>query len=482
MKILQIGKLNMLLILLLGGELLSAQVPTSLYFMRGVPQSNWINPAYQPDCKLYLGIPVAAPLRFDLTSGTLAYDDVIFKSATMDSLITFLHPEADKQAFLDKLKPVNHLSTEVGFTLASFGFKANKSFFSFYLTPRIEADITYPGDLARMLINGPDTAGSFDLQGTGVNMAVFTEASLGWSRKFGDKLSVGVRGKILFGIAGLNTKSSAINLTTSDSLWSIRSDMQVSMATPFTSQDMIGSTFLLSDVLSGMGDAFDQMAFDIPWDFINFENLGFALDLGVDFRPIPQLQLSASALDLGYMNWSRNTVNMNIEGQYDFRGLEVIPFQSVDTMMFQNMADSLAGFVTGDIGEPFSYRLHPKIMVGAAFYPIPKISIGLMSRTDLLEDGLRQKFTATANLTTGRFINLTFTYSYYLGYMKNLGAGFSFNVGPLNLYLISDNIGNNLLWPQEAQSVNLWFGMNLCFGYRQPKVQKAVEYKDKPLI
>ncbi len=484
MKVLRFGKLNILLFLLFSSTILMGQVPTSLYFMRGVPQANRINPAYQPGCKLYLGLPTASPLRFDITSGTLAYDDVIFKSSTTDSLITFLHPEADKQVFLDKLKPVNHITTDLGISIGSLGFKANKSFISFDITTRLESDITYPGDLARMLIQGTDTAGSFDLRGTGLNLSLYNELSLGWSRTFGEKLSFGVRGKILFGLVNVHTNSSAVNLTTSDSLWTIRSDMQINASTPFTTPDVMGNTFELSSFFEDLGNiSIDPTDFYTrPYDFFNFQNVGYALDLGASFRPIPQIQLSASALDLGFMNWAKNTVTMNVVGEYEFRGIEVVPFQSVDSMMFQNMADSLAGFVSGEIGSAYSYRLNPKVLVGAAFYPIPNISLGLMSRTDFLEDGPLEKLTATANLTTGRFINLTVTYSYFLGYTKNLGAGLSINLGPLNLYVISDNIGNNLLWPQESQSVNVWFGMNLCFGYRHPKVKKAVEIKDRPLI
>jgi len=484
MKVLQRRKLNLLILLLFSGILLNGQELTSLYFMRGVPQANRINPAYQPDCKVYLGMPALSPLRFDLTSGSLAYEDVIFKSTTMDSLITFLHPEADKQLFLSNLKEVNHINFDFGTSLASLGFRSKNSFISLDLTTRLETDIMYPGDLARMIIQGPDTAGSFELRGTGLNLSVYNEVALGWSRNFGDKLSIGVRGKVLFGLVNMNTKSSTMHLTTSDSLWTVTSDMQINVSTPVTTEALLGNSFELEQFFSDLGNISYGLE-DVlanPGDFFNTQNFGYAIDLGVNFRPFSQLQLSASVLDLGKMNWSKNTVTMNVQGEYEFRGLEVVPFQEIDSMMFQNMADSLYGFVSGDIGSSYAYSLHPKIMLGAAFYPIPNISFGIMSRTDLLPDGPLEKLTATANLTTGRFINLTLTYSYFLGYTKNLGAGLSFNVGPLNLYLISDNIGNNLLWPQESQSVNLWFGMNLCFGYRHAKTAKKVEIKDKPLI
>ena len=49
---------------------------------------------------------------------------------------------------------------------------------------------------------------------------------------------------------------------------------------------------------------------------------------------------------------------------------------------------------------------------------------------------------------------------------RNAGAGFSFNVGPLNLYMVSDNVLNVLLWPDLSRSVNVLVGLNLVFGYK----------------
>ena len=62
-------------------------------------------------------------------------------------------------------------------------------------------------------------------------------------------------------------------------------------------------------------------------------------------------------------------------------------------------------------------------------------------------------------------------------YWKNFGAGISFNAGPINLYVISDNSLNAIFWPEEAQSVNFWFGMNLVFGYK-----KCSQDQDRPLV
>ena len=104
----------------------------------------------------------------------------------------------------------------------------------------------------------------------------------------------------------------------------------------------------------------------------------------------------------------------------------------------------------------------------------PNINFGILSRTDFLKSSIAEQLTASVNLSTGRFLNLTLSYSWINNYIKNIGTGLSINAGPLNIYVISDNALNAVLWPQEAQSVNLWFGVNLTFGYS--------EKVDMPLI
>jgi len=52
-------------------------------------------------------------------------------------------------------------------------------------------------------------------------------------------------------------------------------------------------------------------------------------------------------------------------------------------------------------------------------------------------------------------------------YFKNIGAGLSVNLGPFNAYLLSDNGFSAIFWPHETRSANLWFGLNLVFGYKE---------------
>lgn len=473
------------MVLMLGALLqVRAQATNSLYFMNGVPQSNRINPARQPACGFYIGIPLISPLSTELSSSSLAYDDLIYPHPTEDSLIRFLHPLGDQQAFLNQLKPLNFVISDFGTSLFSLGFRTEIGFFSLDVTSRVDGNLYYPGDLARLVLEGADEGETYTMNGMGTDISGFDEISVGWSGAIGDKLQIGVRGKALFGIGNLATTSSELSVFSSGDVWNINSNMVFNASLPFAEvqydeDGMIEDIIIEEDLVNLNPSAIAGQAF-------NTKNFGLGIDLGIDYRPSDRWLLSASILDIGYIRWTDEVHEVSFSTIYDYTYLEVDPFEFSESYTFDEyldstltaLADTLAGALEFTPGEIYSRRLNTKVYIGASWYVTPKINFGLLSRTDLLKEAVVEQVTASANLAAGRFLNFTLSYSYSNSYFKNFGAGISFNAGPLNLYVISDNTLNVLFWPQEAQSANLWFGMNLVFGYKQFLKQDL----DRPLV
>ena len=457
-----------------------AQIPNSLFFMPGVPQSNRINPAIQPGCGLYLGMPGLSPLRLQISSSSLAFQDLIYYNSELGVPITAFHPLGDQEAFLANLTDVNYMLGSLGTSILSMGFRAGKSFISFDLTTRVDANFYYPKGLFELPIYGLTDGETRSFNGMGVDLTAFVETSLGWSRKdlIIPNLDVGVRAKFLSGLANINTVNSVMEVTTSSDAITLNSELEINAAAPSMITITASDSSLIPDI--DMDDTYFSTA--TPVDIakaVLLDNSGFGVDIGINYQPIPQLMVSASVLDIGYINWN-NTVTGGMDFAYDFIGVNVNPFTGMDTTFIQEMLDSAQTSVSVTAGQAYRSTLNTKLFIGASFYPIEKVGFGLLSRTDFLNDKISQQFTATANMTTGRFINLSLSYTYMTVSPKNFGAGLSINAGPFNLYVISDNIISGALWPTETQSVNLWFGMNLCFGYRVDK--KTPPPKDRPLI
>ncbi|MDF1573901.1 MAG: DUF5723 family protein [Bacteroidales bacterium] len=471
--------------LMLGSSLLlNAQSDNSLYFMRGVPQANRINPARQPECGFYFGIPGIAPLSMELSSSSLAYDDLIYPHPTEDSLITFLHPLGDQQAFLKQLKPLNYVLSDVGTSLFSMGFRTGIGFFSLDVTTRVDGNFFYPGDLAKLVLEGADDGEVYTMDGTGVDLSVFDEISLGWSGAIGNNWQIGIRGKALFGLGNLSASSSDLAVSTSEELWNIRSNMVFKASLPFAEviydEEGMIEDIILDEDLENLDPG------TIARTALNRKNFGLGFDLGIDFRPSDRWLLSASILDLGYIRWTDEVHELSYMIDYDFTSQEINPLHLDDNFTFDDwldstfsqIGDSLAGALEFTPGGIYSRRLNTKLFIGAAWFLTPNINLGLLSRTDVLREAVAEQITASANMQAGRFLSFTLSYSYINDYYKNFGAGISLNAGPLNIYVISDNILNAVFWPQEVRSAKLWFGMNFVFGYR--KFTKAD--RDRPLV
>jgi hypothetical protein len=463
---------------------MQGQIPNSMYFMPGVPQSNRINPAIQPACGFYLGFPGIAPLRMQVTSSSLAVSDVIYPVEGYDSLVTPLHPLGDKQAFLDQLDDVNFLLSSLGTSIGSFGFRAGKSFLSFDITTRVDGSIFYPKGLLELPIEGAAEGNELSFGGLGVDLNVFNEFSMGWSRSdfLIPNLTLGVRGKMLFGVANLTTGNSKIDLTTSREVWNVDANVEYSAA----GVSLIEFSENLDDGLPVTinEEAIDAGPLNIVREVFNMNQFGLALDAGASYRPIPQLLVSASVMDLGGINW-KNTLTGSFQFEYDWVGLNVNPFTGIDTAIntfINELTDSLENSYADAFtaGDPYMSKLNPKLFVGVSYYPIEKIGFGLLSRTDFLSQRTAQQFTGSVNMTTGKFINLSLSYSYISNSFNNIGAGLSFNVGPFNMYMISDNLVSAALYPLDTRSVNLWFGLNLTFGWK--KAKKREKTFDMPLI
>jgi hypothetical protein len=456
-----------------------AQVSNSLYFMKGVPQSNRVNPAFQPACDLYIGIPFLAPLRNEEISNPFAWNDLFYPHPSQDSLISFLHPLGDREAVLNKLESDNYITSLSGSSIISFGFRTRVGYFSMDVTTRFEGGVNIPGDLGELLLIGTEDGKSYQMDGLATELWGFDEVALGWSGNLLDNLNVGARGKFLFGVGNLSTLNSDLTLHTSSENWQLESDMRFAASLPFTNvtYDDQGR---ISDI--SLKDEVENVdPWRLPKYAFNTRNFGLGIDLGVEYRPLDNLLLSASLIDLGYIKWTDEVHELTYNTEYEFSGFEIDPLELVDDFSFgdyldsafNQMADSLEQFLEFIPGGVYSRRLNSKLFVGASYSVTPAINFGLLSRTDFLNHKIAEQITASANFTLSRWLNLSLSYSYIDSYFKNVGVGLSARAGPVNLYLISDNALNLVFWPQETRAVNVWFGLNLVFG---------CEGVDRPLV
>jgi len=456
------------------------QESSTMYFMQGVPQSYQLNPATQPGCNFFLGFPGISPLQVFVENSAFSLKDIIFPLD--DSLVTFLHPEVDKNDFLGNLAPVNTFQVFAGINLLSLGSRSGNLYYTFDISEKVFARLSYNDDLFDFLLNGNQRGDRFNFSNTNVDVTSYFEIATGNSRIINERLRVGSRVKLLFGQVNVSTNNKEISLIT-DEDWTINTDMKIRMSIPSFELPVDFS----GEVSLDSSDLFDNLGDIDPFDAFQsiFGNVGLGLDLGIHYSLTDKITLSGSLIDLAGIRWSGNTQTLRQNASYVYSGIEINPGDT--TGATENFFDSLkTEFAFTSDTDPYYTMLPLKLYLGGTYHVIDQISFGILSRTEYYKKKLREQLTLSANLSPLKILTFSFSYTLFNNTYNNFGFGFSSRLGPFNLYLISDNIptgyaveqSSGMIFPYDNRVLNLRIGMNLVFGCNKEKKKMA----DLPLV
>ncbi|MFN8205824.1 MAG: DUF5723 family protein [Bacteroidales bacterium] len=468
-----------------------AQYSNTMYFMKNVPQANLLNPAFQPACNFYFAIPGLGPFQANAANSSLSISNILFYDKELDSTITFLHPRADKNAFLKALDPLNSISADVSTGILSFGWRSKDNYFSFQLSEKAFVRLNYPKDLFHLPIYfALDPQGNpydFDLSGFGLNAAAYTEMAFGLSRKISEDLTIGGKAKLLFGQANLSTTRSDITVNTDfDQPWQFNSQLRADASLPFTQipRDSTGK-FDFENISvkekPSVSDILDVALFH--------PNVGMALDLGVTYQPLDAVRLSASILDLGFIRWKNSTYNVVQDARFEFSGIEMSDYiNGKDTSGFGDaLLDTLKNSFTFEyLEESYVTSLPTHIFLGGNVNLTKGISVGALAHIEVFKQKIYNNLILSANMNAGKALAFTLSYSLLHNKQNDLGLGLAFKPGPFHMYLVFDNIpttfsrdiDSGIPIPAYMKGFNARIGMNLVFGCNK---QKKIN-KDLPLV
>jgi hypothetical protein len=437
----------------------------TLYYMERLPQVTTMNPAIQPVSNFYLGFPVVSNVNLNVGNNTFSYNDIIFESEEVGSKITFLHPSYNIDDFLGNMNENNDIFTELSTNIFNIGFRADDSYFTLKIQEKSDIRMSYPKDLAEIILKGNEdfkgeTAQFGDFS---VHSSHYLEYSLGYSQQVTDELTFGINAKYLNGLGLLKSEEFNLGMYTSqegDSI-SLTSDVSLKGSSPFkVSTDSAG---YIEDAELRELNVSDLTA-----------NPGFAIDFGATYELTDNLTLSASIVDLGFINYNnRFAHSYNINGQYSFTGIDVSDEigenSDPDSDPLESLTDSLEDQIKMEYSEQgFLHFLGPKIYAGARYYVGDRLDFGLLSRTQFYDGRALQSFTLSANTRPFRGFSFTASYSILNNAYNNLGLGIILRLGPFQVYAMSDTFSAGL-WPHKTQSFNMRVGLNFAFGNNPKK-------------
>ena len=465
----------------------NAQTNTQ-YFMKWNPQQHQLNPAFQPAGKFYIGVPGLSSINFNLGNNNLVFTDVI-QNVTVDGkkkTVLFLDKNAKRGSvddFLDAMGSNTRIFYDHRINLIDFGFKLADGFATFNISNRASTNLLLPKAIPELALKGIEEGEKFKMKGNdfAVDLTAYTELGLGYSRALNDKLNVGAKFKILYGHGNVHTNFSDVTITGNETMWELKGDGDVRAAIP--------GIRIYENELSQI----DSMTFDEDLktrDFTRPKGFGFAVDLGATYKVLPELTVSASVLDLGFIHWTRSLNRFVKKGDFVWDGITFdINDDTTDYgIKYQEMFDEM--FNVDHKPSSYSTWLNSKFLLGGEYSLWnDRLGLGLLAKGQFYRGKLYGNGTASVNFRPWKQLSATVAYGLFDGEWNNLGAGLNLNAGPVNLFCSVDNIpfryakGDGALIPSNTEKVQVSLGMNLFFGYT-PKKEKKKKQKEpeKPVL
>lgn len=465
----------------------SAQNSQVGYFMN-LPQGHLMNPAFRPSSSIYVGLPALSGIDLNINNNFVNFSDIFMKDQVSDSIFSFLHTgnnNATVTSFLSKVKERNFIEPEVMTQLLGVGFAVGEnSYFSLDINERAEGNIVIPGDLFRLALGGNESfvGSTIDLSTLKANMVYYHEIGFGFSRNFTNKLRIGIRGKLLFGVGTVQTDNRSFGITVNDDYsHTLSGDVAFNTSGPveiYTSQENI-----IDKVEWNKEKAKGSF-------FSGTKNPGLGLDIGATYDLTDRISLAASINDLGFIRWKNDVSNVEFRSTFDFSGFDMLDvINGTKTMdeLASEMGDSLKNSVIiSNTAKPFTTFLPASVTLGGSYTLNKYMTFGLLSYTRFIGKQVREAVTISANASLSNVLSASLSYTMTNHRFDNLGAGIAVRAGWAQFYIMTDRIpvswnriksdNTNFVLPNNWNTMNLRLGLNLVFG------NGVKTKKDKPMV
>jgi len=455
----------------------NAQFETTMPNMRSLYQSSYINPAFTPEFKFSLGLPVINNLgmQFNLTGIDL---NTIAKSIDKETE-TDASGNAVTVNYLNFTKLFKNMDDALGFNIPMqfdilyLRFPIKGYYFGINSTMKLENSFGVTKEFLGFLTSGNLPAigqvQNFEMLKTSINS--YTEFGLSLSKDY-KRFSFGVRAKYLKGIANIRTENIKFIVNTQNQIpypieINVSGNIHSAGVGVLTDADTLtNGSILTADEKNPKTSLTNSLSAK--------GNDGWAFDIGIGYQLSPRINIFASAIDLGAkINWNTSVYNYKLdESKIGFNGLSYN--QAV------NGSGGLVDSLTSKFGTSSVIRdtVGYTSLIPTKYYAGIDYDLSLRDRVTLLFQGIDdpnqkkfyQAYTISYNHRFFRALNITGNYSLKDFTRNDIGFGMSMKFGPLQYYFMADNL-ITLVNPSIARNLYFRMGFNLVLG-RNVKVKK----------
>ena len=430
-----------------------AQQNILLYDFDVIPQSSYTNPSVIPKHKVVVGFPGISSISTSYHNSVFNINDVLVKRVHDDSL------NVDIGNVISKLDNDNYFLTNIHNDFLFIGFRINKGFLTAGAYHNFDFKFKYPKELIEFLWygNGDDRFLNkmVDFSSTDFNVQSYLAYHIGYSMPIPEfeKLVVGARIKFLKGYANVDVeKFDASFLTRPDetTIYSIEGNSDI--------------------LINTSGVQFDDDEMEFSDYFSDNKNNGFAFDLGATYTLNEKINLSASILDIGSINWKSKVKNYKSDNaNYKFDGI-FFDEQNDSTDILDILKDSLSDiFHFTETENSYITKLPTKFYIGGSYKINEKSSAGFVFYGRSYCNHFNSSFSLSYARAVGKNFHIKGSYSVINNTYSNIGLGFSLNLGPIQTYFISDNI-IGMLAPFDSRQLNFRIGFNVAIFDKEESI------------
>jgi hypothetical protein len=425
--------------------------------MHELPQANFVNPAVQSNCKLFIGFPALSSIHINYTNTAFSFNDAFTTTTKNDSLYLNI------DNIVSKLDGTEIISTDVDVTLFTAGMYVKDYYLTLSINEKGKVYNTIPGDMIKLGWNGNTSFIDENalISGLRVNANNYHEIAFGVAKTIDSKWQLGAKAKILFGLGNVYTKKTKGHIYTDHNFFAVNLNLNSN----------INSSLPISVITDNTGNITDVQLkddFSVQSYLLNFSNYGMALDFGFIYKENKDITISGSVLDIGTIFWNKDLNNFLIDGDILYEGpVEGSGFH--DENYFDRFTDSLETVFMPELKSTyFSNPLVPKVYLGMTYNINKYFNAGILGRSDIYKNTVHPSLSLSLNSRNLKFVSFSASYTLQNGEYSNFGAGMGVKVGPIQLHIISDNI-IGYFDLAETRNVNLRFGMSIITGCNKKK-------------
>lgn len=444
---------------------LSANAQSNLVFYHNHDQFNSsnFNPAFlTSQKKITISI-------FPLVGMSVGYNNQTVIKDMMSQSLTGKQTTEDYRDVFNSLVKMDLFLLHIENSLLSLGYNSEFGSFNFRIKENVQLIADFKGELSDFFMNpNYQTLLIGKPQFFAAEAIHYREYSLGYAKEIiKNKLSVGIRAKIYYGKSNLFSEVSGVIIERADTFYmQISGPMKLSVPANPQYQDEFLKDLNMTD------------NFNIGRYLTNTKNFGTGLDLGIKYKITPEIELSASVIDFGRINWKNNINTLIFNDEFPFPKQNVVPVidengvVTITKTTDKPLADSISFRLKID-ESAFSKPLPTTFYVGLQYQLNPTLNLGVVDGFTKVKNLNHNSFSLTTSFDVNKKLTLITGYSIFGNIYNNIPLALFYKWNSGQTYIGTDNV-MSFLFPSVSEFSGITFGT--CFYLFRNKVK----YEEPP--